>query len=199
MKSYLWLFFVISRNSIWYPYICPQTAVPGNRNIIILPNLLADTPYNITVQAIYSDAPGGSLVGNGKTRKWHWKENCTLFSFLSLIQVNNIRNAACDDPEKMQICKTSSDLKTFPWWNSITLNCYKAVALETLLINVQWTSSCIKHQHIKAFIILNHILSCSLLVFDYVECLPCKPIIRHYRNNNILEGININLYYCQFP
>ncbi|KAF5892201.1 collagen alpha-1(XII) chain-like isoform X3, partial [Clarias magur] len=47
--------------------ITETTAVPGNRNIAILQNLLPDTPYNITVQAIYSDAQGGSLVGNGKT------------------------------------------------------------------------------------------------------------------------------------
>ncbi|KAF7690441.1 hypothetical protein HF521_012245 [Silurus meridionalis] len=43
------------------------TAVPGNRNIAILQNLLPDTPYNITVQAIYADGQGGSLVGNGNT------------------------------------------------------------------------------------------------------------------------------------
>ncbi|XP_058235769.1 collagen alpha-1(XII) chain isoform X2 [Hemibagrus wyckioides] len=53
------------------------TAVPGNRNIAILQNLLPDTPYNITVQAIYSDAQGGSLVGNGKT--------------LGLLQPRNLR------------------------------------------------------------------------------------------------------------
>ncbi|KAM9435215.1 collagen alpha-1(XII) chain isoform 2-T2 [Clarias gariepinus] len=47
--------------------ITETTAVPGNRNIAILQNLLPDTPYNITVQAIYSDLQGGSLVGNGKT------------------------------------------------------------------------------------------------------------------------------------
>ncbi|XP_076874166.1 collagen alpha-1(XII) chain isoform X2 [Brachyhypopomus gauderio] len=43
------------------------TAVPGNRNNAILQNLFPDTPYNITVQAIYADGKGGSLVGNGKT------------------------------------------------------------------------------------------------------------------------------------
>uniref|UniRef100_A0AAY5ETZ1 Collagen alpha-1(XII) chain n=1 Tax=Electrophorus electricus TaxID=8005 RepID=A0AAY5ETZ1_ELEEL len=43
------------------------TAVPGNRNNAILQNLFPDTPYNITVQAIYADGNGGILVGNGKT------------------------------------------------------------------------------------------------------------------------------------
>uniref|UniRef100_A0A3B4BYX3 Collagen alpha-1(XII) chain n=1 Tax=Pygocentrus nattereri TaxID=42514 RepID=A0A3B4BYX3_PYGNA len=43
------------------------TVVPGNRNNAILQNLLPDTPYNITVQAIYADGAGGSLVGNGRT------------------------------------------------------------------------------------------------------------------------------------
>ncbi|KAI9528339.1 hypothetical protein NQZ68_022031 [Dissostichus eleginoides] len=43
------------------------TTVPGNRNNAQLQNLLADTPYNITVQAIYGEGPGGSLNGNGRT------------------------------------------------------------------------------------------------------------------------------------
>uniref|UniRef100_A0A8C9QXQ4 Collagen alpha-1(XII) chain n=1 Tax=Scleropages formosus TaxID=113540 RepID=A0A8C9QXQ4_SCLFO len=43
------------------------TAVPGNRNNAILQNLFPDTPYNITVEAIYPDGPGGKLSGNGKT------------------------------------------------------------------------------------------------------------------------------------
>ncbi|XP_062324096.1 collagen alpha-1(XII) chain [Osmerus eperlanus] len=43
------------------------TFVPGNRNNALLPNLLPDTPYNITVEAIYAEGPGGSLNGNGRT------------------------------------------------------------------------------------------------------------------------------------
>ncbi|XP_029281105.1 LOW QUALITY PROTEIN: collagen alpha-1(XII) chain [Cottoperca gobio] len=41
--------------------------VPGNRNNAMLQNLLPDTPYNITVEAIYAEGPGGSLNGNGRT------------------------------------------------------------------------------------------------------------------------------------
>lgn len=41
--------------------------VPGNRNNAILQNLLPDTPYNITVEAIYAEGPGASLNGNGRT------------------------------------------------------------------------------------------------------------------------------------
>uniref|UniRef100_UPI0037E99097 collagen alpha-1(XII) chain n=1 Tax=Semicossyphus pulcher TaxID=241346 RepID=UPI0037E99097 len=41
--------------------------VPGNRNNAQLQNLLPDTPYNITVQAIYAEGPGGTLNGNGRT------------------------------------------------------------------------------------------------------------------------------------
>lgn len=44
-----------------------QTVVPGNRNNAMLQNLLHDTPYNITVEAIYAEGPGGSLNGNGRT------------------------------------------------------------------------------------------------------------------------------------
>ncbi|XP_041832449.1 collagen alpha-1(XII) chain isoform X2 [Melanotaenia boesemani] len=41
--------------------------VPGNRNNAMLQNLLPDTPYNITVEAIYAEGPGGSLKGTGRT------------------------------------------------------------------------------------------------------------------------------------
>ncbi|KAL4649016.1 collagen alpha-1(XII) chain-like isoform X1 [Arapaima gigas] len=43
------------------------TVVPGNRNNAILQNLFPDTPYNITVEAVYADGPGGKLSGNGRT------------------------------------------------------------------------------------------------------------------------------------
>ncbi|KAK7142862.1 hypothetical protein R3I94_012270 [Phoxinus phoxinus] len=43
------------------------TSVPGNRNSLILQNLQPDTPYNINVEAIYQEGPGGSLSGDGKT------------------------------------------------------------------------------------------------------------------------------------
>ncbi|KAJ8008899.1 hypothetical protein DPEC_G00083220 [Dallia pectoralis] len=47
--------------------ITELTAVPGNRNNALLQNLLPDTPYNITVEAIYADGPGGTLNGPGRT------------------------------------------------------------------------------------------------------------------------------------
>ncbi|KAM6915073.1 collagen alpha-1(XII) chain [Xenentodon cancila] len=43
------------------------TVVPGNRNNAMLQSLLPDTPYNITVEAVYAEGPGGSLNGNGRT------------------------------------------------------------------------------------------------------------------------------------
>ncbi|XP_035986482.1 collagen alpha-1(XII) chain isoform X6 [Fundulus heteroclitus] len=43
------------------------TVVPGNRNNAMLQNLSPDTPYNITVEAVYAEGPGGSLNGNGRT------------------------------------------------------------------------------------------------------------------------------------
>ncbi|XP_077094714.1 collagen alpha-1(XII) chain isoform X3 [Siphateles boraxobius] len=43
------------------------TSVPGNRNSVILQNLQPDTPYNINVEAIYTEGPGGSLSRDGKT------------------------------------------------------------------------------------------------------------------------------------
>lgn len=45
----------------------PQTVVPGNRNNAMLQSLLPDTPYNITVAAIYAEGHGGTLNGNGRT------------------------------------------------------------------------------------------------------------------------------------
>lgn len=44
-----------------------QTVVPGNRNNAMLQNLVPDTPYNITVEAVYPEGPGGSLTGPGRT------------------------------------------------------------------------------------------------------------------------------------
>lgn len=52
------------------PRLCssdPQTVVPGNRNNAMLQNLLPDTAYNITVEAVYAEGPGGTLNGNGRT------------------------------------------------------------------------------------------------------------------------------------
>nr|XP_057921467.1 collagen alpha-1(XII) chain isoform X1 [Doryrhamphus excisus] len=47
--------------------ITEYAVVPGNRNNARLQNLFPDTPYNITVEAIYSEGPGGLLNGNGRT------------------------------------------------------------------------------------------------------------------------------------
>ncbi|XP_047429514.1 collagen alpha-1(XII) chain-like [Mugil cephalus] len=47
--------------------ITEYTVVQGNRNNAMLQNLQPDTPYNITVEAIYAEGPGGSLNGNGRT------------------------------------------------------------------------------------------------------------------------------------
>lgn len=33
----------------------------------MLQNLVPDTPYNITVEAVYPEGPGGSLTGPGRT------------------------------------------------------------------------------------------------------------------------------------
>ncbi|XP_052009198.1 collagen alpha-1(XII) chain-like isoform X2 [Xyrauchen texanus] len=43
------------------------TSVPGNRNSVILQNLQPSTPYNINVEAIYQNGPGGRLSGDGNT------------------------------------------------------------------------------------------------------------------------------------
>ncbi|XP_051908747.1 collagen alpha-1(XII) chain-like isoform X2 [Hippocampus zosterae] len=47
--------------------ITQYAMVSGNRNNARLQNLRADTPYNITVEAIYAEGPGGLLNGNGRT------------------------------------------------------------------------------------------------------------------------------------
>nr|XP_023970152.1 collagen alpha-1(XII) chain isoform X1 [Chrysemys picta bellii] len=43
------------------------TTVPGRRNNVILQPLQSDTPYKITVVAVYDDGDGGQLTGNGRT------------------------------------------------------------------------------------------------------------------------------------
>ncbi|KAJ8275019.1 hypothetical protein COCON_G00096440 [Conger conger] len=47
--------------------ITEYAVVPGNRNNAMLQNLQPDTPYNISVEAIYTDAVGKKLAGNGRT------------------------------------------------------------------------------------------------------------------------------------
>nr|XP_049613656.1 collagen alpha-1(XII) chain isoform X7 [Syngnathus scovelli] len=47
--------------------ITQYTVVSGNRNNARLQNLTPDTPYNITVEAIYAEGPGGLLNGKGRT------------------------------------------------------------------------------------------------------------------------------------
>ncbi|XP_078504196.1 collagen alpha-1(XII) chain isoform X2 [Lissotriton helveticus] len=43
------------------------TTVPGKRNTVKLQPLLSDTPYKITVVAMYGDGEGGQLTGTGRT------------------------------------------------------------------------------------------------------------------------------------
>nr|XP_014348789.1 PREDICTED: collagen alpha-1(XII) chain [Latimeria chalumnae] len=43
------------------------TTVPGRRNNVVLQPLQSDTPYKITVVAVYSDGEGGQMTGNGRT------------------------------------------------------------------------------------------------------------------------------------
>ncbi|XP_068137600.1 collagen alpha-1(XII) chain isoform X2 [Hyperolius riggenbachi] len=43
------------------------TSVPGRRNSVVLQPLLSDTPYKITVVAVYADGDGGQMTGNGRT------------------------------------------------------------------------------------------------------------------------------------
>lgn len=42
----------------------------------MLQNLIPDTPYNITVEAIYDDGPGGNLNGNGRTGEATTEQDC---------------------------------------------------------------------------------------------------------------------------
>ncbi|XP_067901672.1 collagen alpha-1(XII) chain-like isoform X2 [Heterodontus francisci] len=43
------------------------TFAPGRRNNVILQSLMADTPYRISVVAMYEDGDGGQLTGDGRT------------------------------------------------------------------------------------------------------------------------------------
>ncbi|KAM9778880.1 collagen alpha-1(XII) chain-like isoform 3-T3 [Syngnathus typhle] len=47
--------------------ITQYAVVSGNRNNARLQNLTPDTPYNITVEAVYAEGPGGHLNGKGRT------------------------------------------------------------------------------------------------------------------------------------
>lgn len=47
-----------------------QVLVPGNMNNGFLDNLIPDTPYSVSVSALYADGEGPPVKGNGKTCKY---------------------------------------------------------------------------------------------------------------------------------
>lgn len=58
-----------------------QTTVPGIRNNVILQPLQSDTPYKITVVAVYEDGDGGQLTGNGRTGNYSFHIVNSFFKF----------------------------------------------------------------------------------------------------------------------
>lgn len=47
-----------------------QTQVGGKKNSVILQKLTPDTPYSVTVAAIYLSGEAKDISGRGKTSKW---------------------------------------------------------------------------------------------------------------------------------
>lgn len=53
--------------------------VPGNVNNAFLDNLIPDTPYSVSVTALYADGEGSPVKDNGKTRKSSKNPSCTVY------------------------------------------------------------------------------------------------------------------------
>lgn len=51
------------------PGFSKQVLVPGNIRNAFLDNLVPDTPYSISVSALYADGEGSPVSDTGKTRK----------------------------------------------------------------------------------------------------------------------------------
>lgn len=47
----------------------PKVLVPGNINNAFLDSLIPDTPYSVSVLALYADGEGPPVKGDGKTCK----------------------------------------------------------------------------------------------------------------------------------
>lgn len=50
-------------------FFSKKVLVPGSINNAFLDNLIPDTPYSVTVTALYADGEGSPVKDNGKTRK----------------------------------------------------------------------------------------------------------------------------------
>lgn len=46
-----------------------KVLVPGNLHNAFLDNLIPDTPYSVSVSAVYADGEGSPVKDNGKTRE----------------------------------------------------------------------------------------------------------------------------------
>lgn len=64
---------------------------------MILQPLQSDTPYKITVVAVYEDGDGGQLTGNGRTGNYSFPID---YSFLNLRYI----------PQTLQHCKAFIEL-----------------------------------------------------------------------------------------
>lgn len=53
-----------------------KVLVPGNTNNAFLDNLIPDTPYSVTVSALYADGEGTPVADNGRTRKYNSNLTC---------------------------------------------------------------------------------------------------------------------------
>lgn len=51
-------------------FFSTKVLVPGNTHNAFLDNLIPDTPYSVSVSALYADGEGSPVKGNGKTRTY---------------------------------------------------------------------------------------------------------------------------------
>lgn len=69
------IFSLNNKSSLSIDIFFNQVQVGGKKNSVILQKLTHDTPYSITVAAVYRTGESKDISGQGKTSKWLQRES----------------------------------------------------------------------------------------------------------------------------
>ncbi len=73
-----------TKTSLTFDIFSNQVQVGGKKNSVILQKLTPDTPYSITVAAVYRTGESKDISGQGKTSRWLQDSLSTSWSILRL-------------------------------------------------------------------------------------------------------------------
>lgn len=70
-----------TKSSLTIDILFNQVQVGGKKNSVILQKLSPDTPYSITVAAVYRSGESKDISGQGKTSKWLQENPCNVLKY----------------------------------------------------------------------------------------------------------------------